>query len=375
MSTPCRNCGQSSSPPPNGRPGRLWVPENRVLSVPAPALHLTPTRELVLPPVSIGYAGAIGYEIVRPDGSVRLRVDPQSNIILDGALDYMLTNSLQVSQMKGWAAVGTGTATPLYTDTTLQNQVGITSDRGGFNDEEGFVDDATNPYYWHRRVFLFPTLGADYNLSEVLIYYGGSYSDGRIVAPFAKSLIKNSQGEVAVVSVRADEQLKLFYEFRAYPPTAALPSVPFTAVVHGVDTVINVTPKPANTRGGNEWGYLADGGPFTSCWRFKSLVNRSTPYTDFTGTATSGATGSASEDTYTSEAYIPGTFYRETESIWEPAKTIAGNQFNGVALWPQGSCAGWVGLWYMEFDQYLPKTTNDRVTIRARYHVERRTIP
>lgn len=115
----------------------------------------------------------------------------------------------------GRCHVGTGTATPQFTDTqlssyhgTVQNGVGATS-RG--------VSDGPDYFYGYFRTVWTSAVGALGNVILTEIGVAGQQANGLL---FSRALILDGSGNPTSFPLSSDEQLEVTYELRLYRPTA-----------------------------------------------------------------------------------------------------------------------------------------------------------
>ena len=124
------------------------------------------------------------------------------NLITNGGLERMGNSS-------GWMSrtyVGSGSATPNFNDSAMNNLVAITT----IDQASAGGTQSTAPYYtWARITRRFAAGAAAGNLSEV----GVGWSDGL----FSRALIVDAGGNPTTITVGADQFLDVTYEFRFYP--------------------------------------------------------------------------------------------------------------------------------------------------------------
>lgn len=167
--------------------------------------------------ITAGVAGRFKLEAVDTVTGARRELTPWfNNLITDQGL-----NQLGVGQLGYFCMVGTGTATPAVTDTTLGNKIAhtattVSATPGG---------SASAPYYGsYTVVYRFAAGVATGNLTEVGIGYSSTLV-------FSRTLIKDGAGDPTTITVLATEALDVTYEFRLYSPSA---DVPHSTVIAGV---------------------------------------------------------------------------------------------------------------------------------------------
>jgi hypothetical protein len=141
---------------------------------------------------------------IKPGVGVRSETPWIKNLILNTGLVQLGIDS---ARAKCW--VGTGTSTPLVTDTGLQSPLTSTSDRSGIGG--GYGNSGEPDYYlWRRHAYRFAAGVAAGNLTEI-----GISSTNSVF--LSRSLIKDEFGQPTSFTVLSDEVLDVVYEFRSYP--------------------------------------------------------------------------------------------------------------------------------------------------------------
>ncbi|MBT9158794.1 MAG: hypothetical protein DDT26_00041 [Dehalococcoidia bacterium] len=109
--------------------------------------------------------------------------------------------------------VGSGNATPQFTDSQLQSQIASTNTLQASAE----INGGTPPNYFHGRntTFRFPTGAAAGNISEVGV---GQTETGATL--FSRALILDAGLNPATITVLSDEVLDVTYQSRWYPPNA-----------------------------------------------------------------------------------------------------------------------------------------------------------
>lgn len=130
------------------------------------------------------------------------------NLITNGGLDRMGDNGDWLNACQ----VGTGTAAPAFTDSTLANfRAGTITKQSNTT-----AVQSAAPYYVRRTiVYRFAVGTASGNLSEVGIAW--TETTGNL---FSRARIVDGAGNPTTITVAADEALDVTYEFRYYPKTA-----------------------------------------------------------------------------------------------------------------------------------------------------------
>lgn len=139
-----------------------------------------------------------------------------TNLITDYGLNKL--GNTQVSQVYGAIQVGTGTATPAPSDTSLASFLAGQSIGTRTFAASGAPDYASS----NIMVALFALGAVVGNVTEVAITQAATGSG----TAFARALIVDGGGTPVAITVLADEQLEVTYELKHYPPlTDALATV------------------------------------------------------------------------------------------------------------------------------------------------------
>lgn len=271
------------------------------------------------------------------------------NLITNLGLDRF--GSVQASALYARCHVGTGTATPSYTDTQLQNFLAAVSDSvptaSGSN--SGPPD-----YYSSLTLTWISAIGAlgNNNLTEIGI--SGQSANGLL---FSRELIRDPNGNPAAFPISADEQLEVTYELRLYPN---LVDVPATVTV-GASSYDTIT-RPIGVAGG--WG--ARTGANVNAARDGITIGANRAYTGdlvpYTGTTPSGNLGDASSGATAS--YTNGSYYRDISNTWNIS---VGNGNIRVVTFRFGCAA-----FQVRFDPVITKTNTQVLTLHQRMSWARR---
>lgn len=218
-------------------------------------------------------------------GSRRIAADWFDNLIVNAGLDRMAAGGYI-----DYCIVGSGSAAPAVGDTQLQAR--IASSNTAQADTNGM--NVSPRFGWRRKTYRFAAGVAAGNLSEVGVGWSAT-------AVFSRALILDGGGSPTTLTVLADEVLDVTYELRAYVSEADVSS---NVVISGV-TYACVT-RPANISGSQG---LQIGDPVTINTANRAAGVRTTE-SSVLGTVTSMPSGSTQPMTYTNEAYVNGTYYR-----------------------------------------------------------------
>lgn len=173
-------------------------------------------------------AGRYKLKVMRPDGSVRIETDWFDNLITNNGLDQIVNvpgGAYSIKYLFINCFVGTGSATPMFTDGSLQAYLAT----GPAFSSISPVYVAGPPSYWYvRYVYRFPTGAAAGNLSEVATGHTPTNM-------FSRALIVDGGGTPTTITVLSDEILDVTYEFRVYIPTG---DATFSFVLNGVSQTV-----------------------------------------------------------------------------------------------------------------------------------------
>jgi hypothetical protein len=169
---------------------------------------------------SVGLAGHFRLVVSRPDGSVARELEFE-NLVLDAGLNRLGTDAAIT-----WCAIGTGTAAPAASQTTLQTQSASTnSQQPGSSTSSGGITPFWTGYTW---VFRFPIGSLNGNYSEVGVGWTSTLM-------YARALIVDAGGSPTTITVGVGEQLDVYYTRRVYPPLADVVTTPS---ISGVTTTV-----------------------------------------------------------------------------------------------------------------------------------------
>lgn len=231
------------------------------------------------------------------------------NLITNAGLDA-LAGGAGISNLINYLAVGTGSSEPSYTDTALNAEVGRTNSNGGFGDSEAMVGSGDLVEYWRRiRTRVFTEAQANGNLAEL-----GFFSAASGGTMWNRQLFRDELGQPTTITKTSEDQLRVTYEYRIYPPWD---DVVQEIEVNGVP--IEVVNRPQGVANGLYWG----SSNVNSALNGLGVVGTSSLYaleTDTLPGRSGSASGtSANASSHAVQSYTPGTFYREREARWEPS--------------------------------------------------------
>jgi hypothetical protein len=317
----------------------------------APHLITNPHAEVGIQNQPVAFKGRFGYEKIHARTGIVTERGEFDNLITDVGLNALGPGNHHVLNLVGHMAVGTGSNPPAVTDIQLQNEIARTSSSGGFSSASGYdVTDPARPFHWQRKVFLFTETQANGNLTEL-----GTFNASGGGTLWNRQLFRDASGNPTVITKTSDEQLKLFYEWRVYPPVDAVTQV---INVNGVDvTVTNRANAPHGTS--SEWstGVLTHFG----LWDINGRIWENNTMPSLTANP-SGNSYWAS--TYSTVGYVNNSLYRDGEMRWDPS---AANSPSGqLGALTTGAHTGYASPFISTFAPRLTKTANDRVIIQTR---------
>lgn len=249
------------------------------------------------------------------------------NLVLDQGLELLGTHS-----PLDFCRVGSGVTTPQKTDQDLESPIASTSTSpeharqpiSGFNAEEGYV--------WTRKIFRFEQGQATGNISEV-----GVGGNGKL---FNRSLVRDSTGLFATVTVMEDEALDVTVEIRAYLDQE---SRTYNVMMSGINYTLRTEPLfevgvPYLFVGGGVYQYYPEG--YSS--GITSRISR--PSQSVSGFSGGGATHSTKE-------YVAGSKEKVFDCYWGLS---AGNAAPSRTFVIPTS----IGSYQTEFSPTIPKTSD-----------------
>lgn len=334
---------------------RIWVPE-------APHLIVNRTREVevILPPVRVG--GIITIRRVGPEG---IREQRRShNIITDTGLNVWARDGTPANAAI-YVAVGTGSNAPAATDTSLQAQAGTRSNSaptGEGNGTTGYVGPGPHRHYYRFvRQFL-----ENSNIDNIALTEVGFFSAATGGEMFNRQLITDEVGTPAPLVKLPDE--KLYFDLDIIYVPADYTAVPGQITISGSGTH-DVRMQTNNIDDeGYQFPVLWSGNLHYNLGATESnaLPPASTDVFASTFIGSTGTSGSTA-------AYVPGTFYREVTSVWEPTQA---NFATGIGMlgFQLGNASNRY-RYLMALDQKIMKGSTHRLTINWRTGALSRYVP
>ena len=305
------------------------------------------------------------YTILRPDGTVREKLQGYNNMILDQGLEALLA----VNSGSTWSAIstcelGTGTQEPQELDVALTSPVGSAS-----NNRLQFSATWSQPQpgiYMLRRSwrFDFDTAGsrgiAGVQLSEIGTRVGTTL--------ISKSLIKDAQGNPTTIQLLPEEILQVNYALHIYFDAREPRTGTFT---------LDKGPEGSDTYN-YSWNFMAltEGTNINYGWPHGILLANTTharestsliaPESSWQGTASGGSP-------VTRHPYVPGSFKRTYSMNYSVTQFNLTGGIGGLRLYT-GSTSRDSSLFQITFENPIteagiPKTSDYRLDFNEFFHI------
>lgn len=252
--------------------------------------------------------------------------------------DNLLTN-LGMNQMgnsSGWCRygqVGSSSTTPVFTDTQLGSRI-AGSDSGAFSFERFRIESGLR-YAVHTKVFTFLNGAAAGNIAEV-----GVSNNLLGTQLSSRALVLDSGGTPTTITVLADEDLVVVWEFWVKQP-----AVDFSSAASG--KTINIRAAMVDATSGDGAWNGAGGSPFF----FLSASYSNRAYTGSIGALTSRPSGTSYLATsVVNNSYVADSYTRTGRLTWD---TTTANAAIKSFAWIHG-----ISSWQCELDSALPVKTN-----------------
>ncbi len=149
-------------------------------------------------------------EILDNRGQLVRELSGFRNLVLDAGLTRLSSSDLSNSPVYNFCRVGSGTAEPLPSDTSLQAHVASASTTTGVVGR-----DIVAGFSFHRLTYTFALGAAAGNISEIGTGWAAS-GNGTL---FSRARIKDAAGNPTSITILSDEILRVTWEFRIYWPT------------------------------------------------------------------------------------------------------------------------------------------------------------
>lgn len=271
--------------------------------------------------------GLFKFEVRKANNDLVSETDFIPNLVLDQGLEVLGTHS-----PLEFCRVGSGVTTPQKSDIDLEHTIATTTSvpdsstyiTSGFNADEGYV--------WTRKIFRFNQGQATGNISEVGV--GGNNK------LFNRSLVKDSSGLFATVTVMEDETLDVTVEIRSYLDQEAHT---YNVLMSGINYTLRTEPLFE----AGVTSYLFSGGvyqqwPTAYADGIASRVGRP-------GRSIAGFTGTGAS--YSTREYVSGSKEKIFDCYWGLS---AGNGAPSRTF----VIATSIGSYQTEFSPTIPKTSD-----------------
>lgn len=313
-----------------------------------------------LPEYRIGLEGWFTLQAIKRGRVVRSRefkqgkkeCGPFHNLITDLGLDRI--GSQAANAVYRYCVVGTGTATPTAADTQLAAYHGLITTASGSNSTGPSPD-----YYTAIQIIWTSGIGdlGTVNLTEVGV--GGTNGNSLL---FSRELIRDPGGSPVAFPLLNDEQLRVIYQLRMYPPLTDNPAtVLIGASSH--DTITRALNVNSTT---NAWGFMPISGAASSWANFQTNGADASAYSgDLAAiTATSPAGTNLGFASLGAAGYSNGNHYRDLSATWGP--TVGNGNIRTVLLRNNAT------KWQVRYDPVIAKTNTQQLVLNQRVSWARR---
>jgi len=323
----------------------LNLPDHRIIR--PNAGFIIPTRRFVeaeLRPQAVGMSGRYQLIVRDSSGAEKSRTPWFDNIILDSGLNRMGTGAAILG-----AAIGTGTSTPVSTQTGLDTQSHYTTTPGTGNGANSVA--GSSPYNNTGTYVFRTTLGSlNGNYTEV----GVGWASGSM---FSRALILDGGGSPTSISVSSAEQLDIVYQLSIYPPLVDTSTI---VNISGVDYTITGRAASVNATG-STIGWT----PITWSAQAVTTNGQAQAFNGTIGAITStpsGSTGTAPTVAVVG-SYSNNSLNRTgrvTHSLTQG--NVAGGIKSSTIAWGASGSVAMAGFQY-EFNPVLPKDGTKTLTL------------
>lgn len=297
-----------------------------------------------------GISGEYKIVITKPDGSISLDTGWFNNLILNTGLDRI--GNAGASVIFRYCRVGTGTSTPVATQTALDAQVGASGSMGAATS----TSNEGAPLYRSTQVFTctFAQGAVVGNITEVGI---GWETTGSTL--FSRALILDNLGNPTSITLVAIDQLTVYYRVRIVPPLTD-----FSSSVIIASTTYNYTSRVASVGSFGTSQYLFTLGNYFSAGAASTTYEAGATLGSITAAGPTG-TQSGTTGSVSTASYTDGTYYRDASWSWSITQ---GNAIGGI----QALRLTW-GTTYQPFDYQIafdspiPKTNTNVFTLVTRF--------
>lgn len=294
------------------------------------------------------------------------------NVITDNGMNAIGSKTFSPAIISSLQA-GQGTSTPTGTDTSLASPLaGVANTGDSFGETYGSGTDGAGMTYWYARINrLFVESQANGNITE-LGWWNGSNASGDFCV---RTLVRDSGGTPIVITKTSQNQLRVIYEYRLYPPTGSDVSGTISVGAQTYGYII----RPQNIFQEQGWGtgpfgFSQNGGTafsmFQGYWRVQAHWTSDSWRTLVPPTSSSFDTSRYSNfSSVTSETYVGNSYQRDFNLILSPS--VGTTQIRMIALKEWGSVtdsltANIQPTWQIYFDPPFSKSNTEQLSLRFR---------
>ena len=310
-------------------------------------------------PVSVGIEGWFTLRAVRRSGRVVRERKFRTSASFHNLITTLGMNRFgnePSGNVYRYCHVGTGTATPAFSDTQLATFLAnVTDNYPG----ESRTNSGSPDYYSALAIKWTSAIGAlgNNNLTEVGV--SGQNTNGLL---FSRELIRDSGGDPTSFPIADDEQLEVIYELRMYPKLTDTEAT-ITIGATSYDTVT----KPLAVNSSTWWGPVGVGSGYVNSELRTGFdgcrVFEGDPV-DITGDVNSIADSLGEASSVLADSYVNDTFYRNLSAVYDIS---TGNGNIKTAQFRFG-CA----MFQTSYDPVIVKDNTQVLTLRQRIAWARR---
>lgn len=321
---------------------KIWIPEVE---------QHNSCQTIELPPV--GVEGYYYIDLIDKNTGNTKQHWEFKNTITDFGINMMFICGTTIDAgVFSWCAVGDGTGSTNFNDTTLQNQIGSRVNTGGSLTSGS---NSIPEYHWIRINRIFNESQANGTLREVGFFTGSA--DNSMTC---RSLFYDSLGNTTTINKTSQDILNITYEFRIYSSQSDVigsfqiaPSITSNYII-----------RPQGMLQSNGWERLVRRFSF---WQPQALVS-STAFLN-TRTGFNNPVGDQ-PSTVTSFPYVNNTFYRDVQYTW---LDILANFNTSTLVWRYHSIGAGDAQWYwqMSLNPAVPKNSDQRLDLILRQSISR----
>lgn len=299
---------------------------------------------------TVGVAGFFSGSAIRANGEVRAQFgfnDSNPNIITNLGLNSFGSGNNVPSP--GFIQLGTGSSTPIATNTTLDSYVTYIGHSPNYPTDSVSIS-STSPYYCQiKRTWKSAVGGATGSWTELGV--SNQSESGKLTS---RALFLDNLGNPTTFPILSDEQLEVSYTLRLY-----IPEVDSTASV-----LISGTSYDTITRAAYCTTYKSTVGWYPSFRPFAGVRQDCAAYTGTIGAITSSPAGYLEAGTSTSSSYITDSFYRDGSVTWSSGRAT-GNIRSYIAQLA-ATC------FQIQYDPFIPKLATEILVLNQRVSWARR---